>query len=59
MFKRKEFTFYLPKLNKTIIIRAKDESYAVSKLFNQFRLREKDVDDYVIIKTKDVSWLCI
>ena len=45
-----KFTFYLPRLQKYKIIYAKDESYAVWKLFNHFRLRENEIDNYKIIK---------
>ncbi len=47
---KKEFIFYLPKLNKNHIIIARDEATAVWKLFNQFRLRESDVDGYRIMQ---------
>ena len=50
MFFKKYFLFYLPKLYKYEIVRAKDESEAVWKLINSFRLREKDIDNYKIIK---------
>ena len=50
---KKEFIFYLPKLKKTKTILARDEATAVWKLFNQFRLRESDVDGYKIVAGKN------
>lgn len=44
------FYFYLPKLDITKAIAAKDEATAVWKLLNQFRLRESEIDDYQLIK---------
>ena len=52
-FKKKIFLFYLPKMYKFYIVKAKDESYAVSKLINHFRGSEKMLENYEIIK--DVS----
>lgn len=45
----RKYSFYLPKLNKFLIIKAKDESVAVWKLLNLYRLRETDVDGYKIM----------
>ena len=52
-FKKKNFLFYLPRLHKFYIVKAKDESYAVSKLINHFKGSEKMLENYEIIK--DVS----
>lgn len=50
--KRKKYTYYLPKLRRYITIKARDESYATWKLLNIFYLREKDVEDWVIVKVE-------
>lgn len=50
MFFKKKFIFYLPKLNKYIEIKAKNESYAVYELCRRFRLKEYLIEDYEIIK---------
>ena len=49
MFKN-TFLFYLPKLKKYIIIKARHESDAVSKLINCYRPRFDDIDGYYLIK---------
>lgn len=49
MFFKKNFLFYLPKLNKYIIIKAKDISYAVNRLCREFALKEEYLENYVII----------
>lgn len=48
-----KFTFYLPTRNEYKIIRAKDESIAVWKLLNHFRLIESQIMDYKIIKREE------
>ena len=55
MFFKKDFLFYLPKLNKYKIIKARDESTAVWKLCNHFRLREKDIEDFEIINCSVIN----
>ena len=45
-----KFIFYLPKLNKIKIIYACDESTAVWKLLQQYRLIEDRVEGFKIIK---------
>lgn len=48
MFFQKSFIFHLPNLKKEIIIKAYDESTAVWKLFQLFKLRENEVDNYIL-----------
>ena len=48
-FFKKKFVFYLPKLNKYIEIKAKDESYAVYELCRRFRSIEHLMENYEII----------
>jgi hypothetical protein len=45
-----KYIFYLPKLDKEVIICAKDESCAVWKLLQQYRLVENHIDDFQIRK---------
>ena len=47
-----KYMFYLPLLNKEIIIRAKDEATAVWKLLQRYRLVESYIDGF---KIKEVS----
>ena len=54
MFFKKYFLFYLPKLDKFKIIKARDESEAVWKLCINYRLREEDIENYEIIKNIDI-----
>ena len=49
-----KFTFYLSKLNKTKIIYAYNESIAVWKLLQQYRLVEDRIEDFKIIGQKKV-----
>ena len=44
--KRKKYKFYLPKVNKICIIRAKNYSRAIWKLLQIYKLRESEIDDY-------------
>lgn len=53
MFK-KDFLFYLPKIDKYKIIKARDESEAVWKLCNYYRLAEERMENYKIIKNFDI-----
>lgn len=53
MFFKQFFLFYLPKIHKYLIIRASDESEAVWKLCNQYRLMEDRIENYQIIKNFD------
>ena len=48
-----KFIFYLPYYQKYKIICAKDESYAVWKLLNQYRLIENKISDYKIIREEE------
>lgn len=54
IFFKKDFLFYLPKINKYKIIKAKDESEAVWKLCNYYRLIEGHMENYRIIKNFDI-----
>lgn len=45
---RKFYVFYLPSFHKEITIYAKDESIAVWKLFQMYKLRENEIDNYII-----------
>ena len=54
MFFKKDFLFYLPKINKYKIIKAKDESEAVWKLCNYYRLAEERMENYEIIKNFNI-----
>ena len=45
-----KYIFYLPKLNREVIIHARDESHAVWKLLQQNRLVEKRIDGFQIRK---------
>lgn len=53
MFK-KDFLFYLPKINKYKIIKAKDESEAIYKLCRNYLAREELTENYQIIKNFNV-----
>lgn len=54
MFFRKDFLFYLPRLDKYEIVKARDESTAIWKLINAYKLREIDIENFVIIENFDI-----
>ena len=54
MFLNKYFLFYLPLINKYKIIKAKDESQAVQKLLQRYRLKKYEVENYQILKNFDI-----
>lgn len=45
-----KYIFYLPKLNKEVTIHARDESRAVWKLLQRYRLVEERIDGFQIRK---------
>ena len=54
MFLKKYFLFYLPRLDKFKIIKARNESEAVWKLCVNYCCREEDIENYKIIKNVDI-----
>ena len=54
MFFKKDFLFYLPYINKYKIIKAKDESEAVWKLCNYYKLKEYCITNYQIKRNFDI-----
>ena len=54
MFFKKYFLFYLPRLDKFKIIRARDESEAVWKLCSNYYRREEYIENYEIIRNIDI-----
>ena len=54
MFFRKDFLFYLPRLDKYKIVKARNKSTAIWKLINAYRLREIDIENFVIIENFDI-----
>ena len=54
MLFKKDFLFYLPKINKYKIIKARDESEAVWKLCNYYKGAEERITNYRIQRNFDV-----
>ena len=54
MFSKKFFLFYLPKIHKYKIIKAKDESEAVHKLCRYFTKIEDKIENYRILNNYDI-----
>lgn len=52
MFFKKEYIFYLPKLNKYRTVKAKNEAEAVYKLINFYKGRIEDIENYEIFFTR-------
>ena len=50
MFFKKIFLFYLPRLDKYKIIRAKDQSYAVHILCRNYQYNPSLIKDFTIVK---------